>query len=116
MAGYWPTSHEKWSPCGTLFGRKSVLSVPSLDDLRSLTLRLAVPYNASMTLRVTLIQGGGMGFDQVPAVQRILEKAGVAITWDEHLAGQASVERGGAVVPEAMLASVRETGLALKTK
>src|SRR5581483_1390162 len=69
-----------------------------------------------MTLRVTLIQGGGMGFDQVPAVQRIIEKAGVSIAWDEHLAGQASVERGGAALPDAMLASVRETGLALKTK
>lgn len=57
-----------------------------------------------------------MGFDQVPAVQRILAKAGVAVSWDEHFAGQASVERGGAVLPEAMLASIRETGLALKTK
>jgi hypothetical protein len=32
-----------------------------------------------MTLRVTLIQGGGVGLDQVPAVQRILHAAGVAI-------------------------------------
>ena len=26
-----------------------------------------------MTLRVTLVQGGGCGLDQAPAVQRILE-------------------------------------------
>ncbi len=69
-----------------------------------------------MSLRVTLIQGGGVGLDQVPAVQRILETAGVRIDWDEHLAGLASLERGGPALPEAMLQSVRTTGLALKTK
>src|SRR5438874_306696 len=69
-----------------------------------------------MSLRVTMIQGGGTGFDQVPAAQRVLEAAGVAIEWHEYLAGQASLERGGAALPEAMLRSVRETGLALKTK
>src|SRR5437763_5784840 len=68
-----------------------------------------------MTLRVTLVQGGGSGFDQVPAVQAILQAAGVAIDWDEHLAGWASIERGGEPVPEDLLRSVRATGLALKT-
>ena len=69
-----------------------------------------------MALRVTLVQGGGIGFDQVPAVKRVLEAAGVSITWDEHLAGLASLERGGPPLPEAMLASICSTGLALKTK
>jgi isocitrate dehydrogenase (NAD+) len=69
-----------------------------------------------MSLRVTLIQGGGMGLDQVPAVRRIVEAAGVAIDWDEHLAGLASIQRGGEPLPAAMLRSVRQTGLALKTK
>src|SRR5687767_656032 len=69
-----------------------------------------------MPLRVTLIQGGGAGFDQVPAVQRILQEAGVAVAWDEHLAGQASLERGGPALPAPMLASVRATGVALKTR
>jgi isocitrate dehydrogenase (NAD+) len=69
-----------------------------------------------MALRVTLVQGGGIGYDQVPAVKRILEAAGVAITWDEHLAGLASLEHGGPSLPEAMLQSVRATGLGLKTK
>jgi isocitrate dehydrogenase (NAD+) len=68
-----------------------------------------------MTLRVTLVQGGGPGLEQVPAVRRILEAAGVAIDWDEHDAGLASVERGGPPLPEAMIGSVRRTGLALKT-
>ena len=52
-----------------------------------------------MGLHVTLIQGGGAGFDQAPAVQRILEAAGVRVDWDEHLAGSASLEQGGAALP-----------------
>src|SRR5260370_41266436 len=69
-----------------------------------------------MALRVTLIQGGGAGFDQVPAVQRILKAAGVDIDWDEDLAGLPSLERGGEALPEELLRSVRRTGLAVKTK
>jgi isocitrate dehydrogenase (NAD+) len=69
-----------------------------------------------MSLRVVLIQGGGAGLDQVPAVKRILHAAGVEIEWDEHLAGAASIAQGGPALPPAMLDSVRATGLALKTK
>jgi isocitrate dehydrogenase (NAD+) len=69
-----------------------------------------------MALRVTLIQGGGSGLDQVPAVEEIVSAAGVAIDWDTHLAGWASEQRGSPALPEAMLRSVRETGMALKTK
>ena len=64
-----------------------------------------------MGLRVTLIQGGGAGFDQVPAVQRILQAAGADIEWDEYLARFAAVEQGQPPLPEAMLRRVRETGL-----
>ena len=67
-----------------------------------------------MGLKVTLVQGGGAGLDQAPAVQRIVAAAGVAIDWDEHLAGWASMERGGPPLPDALLKSVRATGLALK--
>jgi isocitrate dehydrogenase (NAD+) len=69
-----------------------------------------------MTLRVTLIQGGGTGLDQVPAVKAILEAADVPIEWDEHLAGWAAIEKGGQPIPDALLDSVRERKLALKTK
>jgi isocitrate dehydrogenase (NAD+) len=48
-------------------------------------------------------------------VQRLLEAAGVSVLWDEHLAGLASIQRGGEPLPEAMLQSVRANGLALKT-
>jgi isocitrate dehydrogenase (NAD+) len=69
-----------------------------------------------MGLRVTLIQGGGVGWDQVPAVQRIVAAAGVPVDWDEHLAGMASVERGGPPLPADVVEAVRASGLALKTK
>ena len=69
-----------------------------------------------MSLKVTLVQGGGMGLDQVPAVRRVLAAAGVAIDWDEYTAGWASLEKGGAALPEDLLQSVRANGLALKTK
>jgi isocitrate dehydrogenase (NAD+) len=68
-----------------------------------------------MPLKVTLIQGGGTGLDQVPAVQRIMLAAGVTVSWDEHLAGLASIQKGGEALPEAMLQSVRRNGVALKT-
>jgi isocitrate dehydrogenase (NAD+) len=69
-----------------------------------------------MIAKVTLIQGGGIGFDQVPAVRHILEAADARIEWEEHLAGLAAVERGLPPLPEELLASVRRNGLALKTK
>src|SRR5262245_13527565 len=69
-----------------------------------------------MSLVVTLVQGGGIGYDQVPAVQRVLAAAGVAIDWDEHFAGLAATERGRPPLPDDLLASVRATGRALKTK
>src|SRR5262245_27443706 len=57
-----------------------------------------------MTLRVTLIQGGGSGLDQVPAVQDIVSAAGVALDWDTHLAGWASEQRGAAGADAALRA------------
>jgi isocitrate dehydrogenase (NAD+) len=69
-----------------------------------------------MTLRITLVQGGGAGVDQAPAVQRIVKEAGVEVEWDTHLAGPAAVERGGPPLPADVVESVRRSGLALKTK
>jgi isocitrate dehydrogenase (NAD+) len=69
-----------------------------------------------MTLRVTLVQGGGIGVDQARAVQRILAAASADVEWEEHFAGLAAVEQGKPALPEEMLESVRRNGLALKTK
>lgn len=70
-----------------------------------------------MSLKVTLIQGGGAGFDQAPAVKAILAAAGVPVEWDEHLAGWAALEKGARdALPLALLDSVRSNRVALKTK
>ena len=67
-------------------------------------------------LRVPLIQGGGIGHDLVPAVQKIVTAAGVAIAWDEYLAGGEALAQGKEPLPAAMLDAVRQAGIALKTK
>jgi isocitrate dehydrogenase (NAD+) len=69
-----------------------------------------------MALRVTLIQGGEIGHDLVPAVKRVLDAAGVAIAWEEHVAGYEAIKQGLEPLPAPMLDSVRRNGLALKTK
>src|SRR5437660_5199495 len=70
-----------------------------------------------MTLRVTLIHGGGAGDDQVPAVKDVLKAAGVAIDWDEHPAGWAALHQGRKVaISDELLASVRSNRVGLKTK
>jgi isocitrate dehydrogenase (NAD+) len=69
-----------------------------------------------MSLRVTLIQGGEIGHDLVPAVKRVLEAAGVSIVWEEHIAGYEAIKQGLDPLPKPMLESVRRNGLALKTK
>src|SRR4051812_34507536 len=67
-------------------------------------------------MRVTLIQGSGIGYDLVPAVKRVIEAAGVPLTWDVHIGGGEALAQGLEPLPPAMLDSVRQNGLALKTK
>lgn len=69
-----------------------------------------------MASRVTLIQGGGIGLDLVPAVQKILKAARVDIVFDEFLAGGEAEAEGKPALSPAMLESVKANGLALKTK
>jgi isocitrate dehydrogenase (NAD+) len=69
-----------------------------------------------MGIRVTLVQGGGIGLDIVPAVQQIISAAGADIAWDEYRAGGAALEAGGKPISDELLRSARETGLVLKTR
>src|SRR4051794_33201778 len=69
-----------------------------------------------MGLRVTLIQGGGIGYDIVPAVQKILVAAEIDIAFDEFLAGAEAEAKDQPALPPAMFESVKKNGLALKTK
>lgn len=66
--------------------------------------------------RVVFIQGGGIGIDQELAVRRLLDAAGVAIDWQLFPAGWHAQSQGLAVVTTELIAAVRETKVALRTK
>ncbi len=63
---------------------------------------------------VTLIPGDGIGPEITQAAVQAIEASGVAIDWDRQLAGMAAIEQGKPPLPEATLASLRRTRVALK--
>lgn len=63
---------------------------------------------------VTLIPGDGIGPEIATAVQRIIDASGVAINWVVKDAGAAQIEQHGTPLPQSVIDSVRETGIALK--
>jgi isocitrate dehydrogenase (NAD+) len=68
-----------------------------------------------MAHRVTLIPGDGTGPELTEATRRVLEATGVEFEWAEHEAGADVMEaHGGNPLPEETLASIRQTGVALK--
>jgi isocitrate dehydrogenase (NAD+) len=67
-----------------------------------------------MTLKATLIPGDGIGPDITDATVRLVEAAGVRIEWDRQLAGRAAVAAVNDPMPDATLASIKQTKLALK--
>lgn len=67
-----------------------------------------------MTHQVTLIPGDGSGPEVIAAAKRVVEATGVSIQWREAQAGAAMIEKHGTPLPEETIASIRETGVALK--
>jgi len=67
-----------------------------------------------MAYSATLIHGDGIGPEVVTAAVRVLEATGVAFEWDEQAAGLGAYESAGDELPEATLASIARTRLALK--
>jgi isocitrate dehydrogenase (NAD+) len=63
---------------------------------------------------VTLIAGDGIGPEVTAAARVVVEASGVAIDWVEREAGAGAIARAGDPLPEDVLASIRETGVALK--
>jgi isocitrate dehydrogenase (NAD+) len=64
--------------------------------------------------RVTLVPGDGIGPEVVEAAVRVVEATGVTIAWEPVEAGAEVVAKYGTPVPDAVLRSIRETGVALK--
>jgi isocitrate dehydrogenase (NAD+) len=67
-----------------------------------------------LSTRITLIPGDGIGPSITDATVRIIEAAGAAIEWDEHLGGVAAVEKHHTPLPDDTLASIRSNRVALK--
>ncbi len=68
-----------------------------------------------MAYRVTLIPGDGTGPELTEATRRVLEATGVEFEWDVQEAGADVMEaHDGNPLPEETLASIRDTGVALK--
>lgn len=68
----------------------------------------------SSAIPATLIPGDGIGPEIVEATLAALEALGVAFDWDVQQAGLAGLKSAGDPLPEAALASIRRTRLALK--
>lgn len=67
-----------------------------------------------MAYAVTLLPGDGIGPEVIGAAVKVLESTGVEFEWDEHTAGMTAFESGGDPLPQAVLASIDQTRLALK--
>ncbi len=63
---------------------------------------------------VTLIPGDGIGPEIVAAACRVVNATGVAIEWREVIAGSEALAEYGTPLPDHVLASIRQTGVALK--
>jgi isocitrate dehydrogenase (NAD+) len=68
-----------------------------------------------MAHRVTLIPGDGIGPELTEATRRVLEASGVEFEWDvQHAGADVMDQHGGNPLPEHVLDSIRENGVALK--
>ena len=67
-----------------------------------------------MAYDITLIPGDGIGPEITDATLQVLQATQLPFTWDRQLGGTAAVVATGDPLPEATLASIRRTHLALK--
>ena len=64
--------------------------------------------------QVTLIPGDGIGPSIIESARRIIEASGAPIKWIEAQAGESSFHAGGNPLPDATVASIAETRVALR--
>ena len=65
--------------------------------------------------KVTLIKGDGIGPEISEAVVKIIDASGAQIEWDVQTAGTDVIEKEGVPLPERVLDSVKQNGVALKS-
>lgn len=64
--------------------------------------------------RISLINGDGIGPEISDAVVKIIDASGLKIDWDVQTAGEDVIAQEGTPLPERVLNSVKENGVALK--
>ncbi len=64
--------------------------------------------------RITLIPGDGIGPEISEATVRVIEATGVRIDWDVQEAGEEVFKKEGTPLPERVIESIRENGVAIK--
>jgi isocitrate dehydrogenase (NAD+) len=67
-----------------------------------------------MAYRVTFIPGDGVGPELSEATRRVLEATGVEFDWDVQEAGSDVMEKYGTPLPEQVMDSIRNNGIAIK--
>jgi isocitrate dehydrogenase (NAD+) len=67
-----------------------------------------------MSHTITLIPGDGIGPEVASSVVRIIEAAGVKVTWETHYAGAQALEKFGETLPKELLESITRNRVALK--
>jgi isocitrate dehydrogenase (NAD+) len=67
-----------------------------------------------MAYRIAVVPGDGIGPEIVAAAQRVVEAAGVPVSWVQVEAGEEVFRKSGVTVPEETVAAVKECGVALK--
>lgn len=67
-----------------------------------------------MAHRITLIPGDGIGPEITSAVVSIIKASGVQIEWEEHIAGQAALDKVGKTLPDELLESIQRNKVGLK--
>ena len=63
---------------------------------------------------VTLIPGDGVGPEVVKAALAVIDATGIKLDWDRQAAGMSAFRRFGTPVPDALIGSLKRTGVALK--
>jgi isocitrate dehydrogenase (NAD+) len=64
--------------------------------------------------RVILLAGDGIGPEVTAAARRVIDATGVELEWEPHEVGVRAHERTGEALPQAVVAAIREAGVALK--
>ncbi|MGH2428743.1 MAG: isocitrate/isopropylmalate dehydrogenase family protein [Candidatus Limnocylindria bacterium] len=67
-----------------------------------------------MSYAVTLIPGDGIGPELADATRAVLEATGIGFDWDEQAAGEATIATEGTPLPERVIDSIRNNGVAIK--